>query len=192
MDGGSGHQTQQVVFGGGDGRVGGQHEECGVHGAQGSQGLCGVLAADRSGAGGVDQFDAVGQQWCAQSQDHVRRTEPVVRVGGLRDVVGQRVRGVLLHAAVGEPDGEAFGVAFPHSGGERGDRYGSGGQDVASEERVEEGALAAFGLAGNQDAEAVLVQLVAQRGEQVAVVRLVGSGRRELVEGPAQPLVGCG
>ncbi|WUV38333.1 hypothetical protein OG318_49150 [Streptomyces sp. NBC_01483] len=88
---------------------------------------------DGSGARGVDELDAVRGQWGAQSHDHLYHAHPDAQAGGLRDVVTERVRGAFLPAAVGEPHGGSRGFAFPRRSGERGHRYGSGGQDVAFE-----------------------------------------------------------
>jgi hypothetical protein len=58
---------------------------------------------DGSGARGVDELDAVRGQWGAQPRDHLSHAHPDAQVGGLLDVVTERVRGAFLPAAVRLP-----------------------------------------------------------------------------------------
>lgn len=175
-------QAQQLLFGGRDGRVGSEDDDGRVHGAQGGHGLVGVLGVHGTGARRVDQFHTAGQQWRVQAQHHLGDTVPVAGIGRLGDELRECRGLVLLDMAIAETDGHPRGRALAHGSGQSGHRDHAGRQDVASKQRVEQGALAAFGLAGDQDPETVLMQLVVQRVQRAAVVLAADARFRKHVQ----------
>jgi hypothetical protein len=91
---------------------------------------------------------------------------------------------MLLVVAVEEPHLDALVVAVPHRRGDRGQRSDPGRQHVTAQQRVDQRALAAFGLAGHQDAQPGRRQPVLQRRQPFPVP--FRAQRSQLAQGIAE------
>ena len=124
---------------------------------------CGVPLEDRTGARRVHQLDPAGQDRRVQVHGHARDPAAVARVAPFGHQVGQRVSGCFsscpsrnLTSARGSSPYRTV-VVTAVSG------VTPDGQHVTAEQRVDQRALAPFGLADDQDPQPRLVQAVRER-----------------------------
>jgi hypothetical protein len=88
---------------------------------------------------------------------------------------------------VGEPHLRVRVVAVSHGGGDRGQRRHPRGQHGAAEQRVDQRALAALGLARNQDPQPRRIQPVPEHRDPLPVLARAKNG--QFVKGARQGFV---
>jgi hypothetical protein len=164
------HVVQERSLACGHRRDGGGDEDGEVHVLDCAACFIGVVLVHASGPRRVNQLQAGGQQRVPEPDHFPRHLARVLGVARLGDQLVQDAQ-ICMGFDVSVEERRLDLVVF--AGGDRrghgGQRKHAGGQHMPAEQGVEQGGLAALGLAGDQHAQPALPLPLPQRGELLAV-----------------------
>ena len=158
-----GDLLEQVPLAGRHRRVGGQHEQRRVHRSQRLMGCLRVPFEHRPGARGVGQLHPVRQSGCGHVHGYARDPAAVAGIPPLGHQIREHGQGMLLVVPVEKPHLGPLVVAVPDGRRDGGQRSDPRRQQVPSQQRVDQRALAPLGLADHQDPQPCRIQPVQQR-----------------------------